>query len=137
MNLDRMLGLGLGEGGSRVLSQAVQATPASRLLSSADKVADMDLFEGGRKGIVPTTLNLGFGFRISDVDYQKQKLLQQKAYLAEAMGGRSGVRSMDSTYLDYAMLEDGTIPLDVLYKYRVYQDREARLRQMRKELLGQ
>lgn len=78
---------------ARQLSQVLANSPLSRFFGSADKLLDE------RKPGWATTLNLGTGVRITDVDESKVKERAAADLLRNLLRGQPGVRSRDDVYV--------------------------------------
>lgn len=83
----------LDEQNGRVLTQFLANTPASRFLSTADKLTDE------RKGTLPTLFNLLTGARVTDVDAERSRDIAAKQLLGESLRGKPGVRVAEDVYV--------------------------------------
>jgi hypothetical protein len=64
---------------AQLLSQFLANTPATRFVSTLDRLADP------RKGSLTKALNLGTGFKLTDVDVNKSRAIDVRRALEEAM----------------------------------------------------
>ena len=78
--------------GSTLADQAISNSPLSRLYTAGRTLADE------RKGIGAKLLNLGTGFKVTDVDMAKQRDIAARDAMAEALRGQQGVGRFETFY---------------------------------------
>jgi hypothetical protein len=116
---------------SRFLSQAVQATPASRVLSTADRIADAP-----NKGVLASLLNLGTGVRVTDTDVNLASEIAAREELRDLLKASGKFKKRESVYLDQRQVKNPEELPEELYallqQYRAIEKRSqeaARQRQ--------
>jgi hypothetical protein len=78
---------------AQVLSQIVANSPATRLASTIDMLSDP------RKGLPTKLLNLGTGFKLSDVNVEAARLSEARKALEAMMVGNPVLRSVKDFYI--------------------------------------
>lgn len=82
------------------LSQLISNTPLTRFATSLDKLVDTKgLNSAGRKPGWATALNLATGARVTDVDLEKQRYLEQRAALDSMLRGSPNVSHYTQHYV--------------------------------------
>lgn len=115
----------VNEDTGRKVTQVIANTPASRVMTTADKFMD------DRKGALPTLFNVLSGVHVSDVDAEKQQAIAQKKLLAEVLTGQPGVRKSEDVYLSRKAIEEGRVSEEQLKLYRMYLDADKRIKEGR------
>jgi hypothetical protein len=82
-----------GEESGQPISQLLANTPATRFVSTIDKMID------DRKGIIPKAANLLTGVKVSDVDTDKQKAIELRNAVEDMMKGHSNLSKYQSFYV--------------------------------------
>lgn len=82
------------------ISQFISNTPATRFATSLDKLLDTKgLSANGRKPGWATGLNLMTGARVTDVDVERQKYLEQRNALDKLLAGQPHVSTYQEHYV--------------------------------------
>lgn len=98
--MGRALSYGLGEEYAQPLTQLLANTPMTRLQSSADKLLDTQgLTATGRKPLLATAANLLTGLRVTDVDLNRQRILEQRKAADALMSGQPNIKSYLEHYI--------------------------------------
>lgn len=98
--LSRMLSL--PDEAAQPLTQWISNTPATRFLTTADKLLDTrGLASGGRKPGWATGLNLLTGARISDVDLNKQRFLEERNALQTMLSQQPHIRPFTNYFAEH------------------------------------
>lgn len=108
----RVLGRLLGEENPQLLSQLMVNTPASRFVTSLDKLTDP------RKAWWQKALNLGTGARVSDVDVEKARAVELRNRLEEILKGQPHLSRYQRFYVkpeEASSLTPGQVDLMRLY----------------------
>jgi hypothetical protein len=85
---------------SGLFSQILSNTPATRFVTTLDKLADTKaLSPAGRKELWATGLNLLTGARVTDVDLAKQQYLEKRAALNALLANSPHVSHYQSHYI--------------------------------------
>ena len=79
------------------LSQVLANTPASRFITTIDKIADT-VGPSARKGVLPTAVNLLTGARVTDVDLEKSKQIEGRKLLEQILGEDPQLRRFQKFY---------------------------------------
>lgn len=97
---------------ARPFSQIISSTPASRFVSSTEKL--LDTLPGGRKGVPQTALNLLTGMRITDVDVERAKDIAAREMSEEMLRHRPGVSEFKRIYARPGAMDEGLLsPIDI------------------------
>jgi hypothetical protein len=102
----------MGDDNPQLLSQIMANSPATRFISSADKLFDP------RKSLGQKLLNLGTGVRVTDVDTEKQRAVETRQALEEMMKGHPNLSKHTRFYVkpgDEANLTPGEIEMMRMY----------------------
>jgi hypothetical protein len=108
-----------------LLEQLAYNSPASRLLTTATGLGDE------RKGAAAKALNLLTGFKLSDVDMPKAKMIAARKAIEEGLRGEKGVRTFESLSVDPAMIP--FLGADDFELLRLKKTLEARAREAKKK----
>jgi hypothetical protein len=125
------LGRLFGEDNPQLLSQVLVNTPATRFLTSADKLLD------DRKGLGAKALNLLTGVRVTDVDTDKARAVDLRNALDEILRGHPHLSRYSSFYVkpeDAAELTPEEVGLMRLYTE--LQDRAKQYAQEKRRRVG-
>ena len=87
------IGRVFGEENPQILSQVLANSPATRFISSADKLFDP------RKSIAQKVMNLGTGVKVTDVDVAKQRAIETRSALEEMMRGHPNLSKHTRFYV--------------------------------------
>lgn len=82
----------VGEDNPQLLAQILANTPATRFISSIDKLMD------DRKGVLPKLLNLGTGVKVTDVDVEKTRSIEAAQARNELLSRMPHVRGYTTYY---------------------------------------
>lgn len=110
----------LNERQARVLTEIGSNTPASRFLSTVNRLGDE------RKGLMEQAWNLGTGVRITDVDTRRAFDAATLKMLGDQLMGQAGIRSRSEVYAPVEGIP-GMSPENQL-KLALYQRAEQRMR---------
>lgn len=105
---------------ARILTQIGANTPASRALSTTNKLLD------ARKGVGTDLTNLLTGVRISDVDVERARDAAAKQTLGDLLRGQPGVKTTSDVYIPRDRIP--SLPEDELTAYRLYLNADQRQR---------
>lgn len=122
--------LGLGnEDASHFLTQLLANTPASRTISTVEKLLD------DRKDALPKALNLLTGFKVTDVDLQKQQEIAARGTLQEILKGSQAFRTFEDVYVKPEKLPElapDELAVYALYK-QIQKENEAKARAKKRD----
>jgi hypothetical protein len=77
----------------QLLSPIMASSPLSRFFTSADKLMDP------RKSLAQKLINLGNGVRVTDVDVDKQRVIEARNALESMLRGQPGISQCTSFYI--------------------------------------
>lgn len=119
------IGSVFGEDNPQLLSQILANSPATRFITSADKLLDE------RKGWLPKAANLLTGVRVSDVDAEKSRAIELRQTLEEMMRGHPSL----SKYTNFFVKPDqvGSLTPDEINMMRVYSELQDKAREHAKK----
>jgi len=117
----------------QMLTQLLMNTPATRFLTTAQRLADP------RKAWWQTALNLGTGVRVTDVDLDKQRAIETRDAILEAAGAMPHLAKHTSAYVPYqyqGMLRPDEIKLMQMQATYQQQATQYAEQKKRERLLG-
>lgn len=117
-----------GDDNPQLLSQVLANSPATRFVSSADKLMDP------RKSIAQKLLNLGTGVKVTDVDTDKQRAIDTRQALQEMMAGHPNLSRYSSFYVKPDDVKD--LSPDEIELMRAYSTQQAQARAYAKTQRG-
>lgn len=89
---------------AQLLSQVLANTPASRFISTIDKI--MDSRKSGVSGTIAKALNLATGFKMSDVDMERSRNMDVRSALEEVMRRNPGISTFTEAYIPPAKFDE-------------------------------
>jgi hypothetical protein len=117
-----MSAIGVPDDVSKFISQAVQATPASRVFSTADRLAEAD-----KKGLLTNFLNLLTGARVVDVDQATATSIAARQAIEKMLNKSPYYRTKPQIVMEsqYKGMEDQIPPemLQLMKAYRAMQEK--------------
>ena len=106
--------LSFNEDQAGALSQLLANTPASRMISTANRMLDT------RKDLPTKALSLLTGVKLSDVDAEKWKSIDARHELEKMMQGQANIRTHTDYYANPEAKASGTITPEQAYELQLY-----------------
>jgi hypothetical protein len=98
----RFLGRMFGEENPQLLAQVLANTPATRFMTTLDRLLDP------RKSVLERGINLLTGAHITDVDVERQRAIEARNALESIQSGMPHVRRFQEYYIPQAMRPEAT-----------------------------
>ncbi len=117
----------LDEETARPLAQILANTPATRAISTVEKLLDE------RKGLGPKALSLTTGAKITDVDTEKWRAIDARHNLEEKMRGSPGIRESVDYYPTPEAKAGKTLTPEQEWQLKAYASMKLRAREAAKE----